>query len=114
MSITLDYAKLGQRIKSQRIKKHMTQEQLAEVIGSATSSISHIERNTHTVSLKMLVDIANALDVSVDQLLCDSLPVINAYLDKDISDLLTDCSVSEKKIIHDIIAVTKKTVREHK
>ena len=46
MDIELDYSKLGKRIKEQRLKKHLTQEKLAEIVNIATSNISHIERAT--------------------------------------------------------------------
>ena len=110
----LDYTKLGQRIKKYRLQNHLTQEQLAEIIDVATSNISHIERATTQVSLPSLVRIANALNVTLDQLICDSLPIAKVYLEKDIAELLSDCTLQEKQIIKDIISVTKKTLREHK
>ena len=63
MVIQLDYTKLGKRIKEQRLKKHLTQEKLGEIVNVATSNISHIERATTQVSLSSFVKIANALDV---------------------------------------------------
>lgn len=90
----------------------MTQEQLAENIDMATSNISHIERATTQVSLPSLVKIANVLNVSLDQLVCDSLPVSTDYLEKDIAELLKDCTTTEKKIVRNIIDVTIKTLRE--
>ena len=66
MNIELDYKKLGKRIKEQRLKQHLTQEQLGEVVNITTSNVSHIERATTQVSLSSLVKIANALDTTLD------------------------------------------------
>jgi len=114
MDIELDYIQLGSRIKKQRTSSHMTQEQLANIVDVNTSNISHIERATTKVSLPTLVKIANALNVSLDQLVCDSLPVSEIYIEKDIAAILDDCTIKEKKILKDIILVTKKTIREYK
>ena len=113
MTNDIDYRKLGQRIKYYRVKCHLTQEQLAANIDVATSSVSHAERGTSKPSLPMLIKIANALKISIDQLLCDNLPIEDVYLDKDIASLLSDCSTRERRIIRDIIEITKKTIREN-
>lgn len=113
MNIEIDYVQLGQRIKKQRLLSHMTQEQLASKIDIATSNVSHVERATTKVSLPTLVKIANTLNVSLDQLVCDSLPVADSYLEKDFSALLKDCTVNEKRILYDITCTAKKTIRKN-
>lgn len=112
--MVFDAAGFGTRLKHHRIKNHLTQDDLAEKIDTATSSISHLENGTHSPSLKTLIKLCNALNIGVDDLLADSLPVRESYLDKDIADLLADCNASEKQIIKDIIITTKKSIRENK
>lgn len=115
MSVKINYVELGNRIKKYRQKEHLTQEQLADKIDMVTSNISHIERATTQVSLPSLVKIANVLNVSLDQLVCDSLSVCSTtYLEKDIADLLAVCSPEEKQIVKDIVAATVKTLKEHR
>ncbi len=115
VNIELDYSKLGKRIKEYRLKKHLTQEKLGEIIDVNTSNISHIERATTQVSLSSLVKLANALDTTLDQLVCDSsLPVAGFYIEQDISRLLQGCTLSEKQILKDIIIAAKKTLKEHR
>lgn len=114
MQEDLDYKALGERIKKYRIRKHYTQEKLAELADCAVSSVSHAERGTSQPSLPLLIRFCNILDITVDQLLCDSLPIARNSLEKDIEELLDGCSPQELKIIRDIIAVTKKTLRENK
>ena len=115
VNIELDYKALGKRIKEQRLRRHLTQEQLGEMVGVNTSNISHIERATTQVSLSSLVKIANALNTTLDQLVCDSLrSVADIYVEQDISNLLEGCSLAEKQIIKDIVIATKKSLKEHR
>ena len=113
--MNLDYKELGKRIKEQRLKQHLTQEKLGEIVGVNTSNISHIERAATQVSLSSLVKIANALDTTLDCLVCDSLrSVADLYIEQDISNLLQGCTLAEKQIIKDILITTKKTLKEHR
>lgn len=115
MDIELDYKALGKRIKEQRLKMHLTQERLGEIVGISTSNVSHMERATTQVSLPSLVKIANALGTTLDQLACDSLnSVADIYVEQDISNLLEGCSLTEKQIIKDIVIATKKSLKEHR
>lgn len=109
--IELDYVALGRRIRAYRQQKDMTQQLLAEKAYLVPSNISHIERAKTKVSLPTLVRIANVLGVSVDQLLGDSLHQGVDIADEDIALLLRDCSPKEKRIIRDIVAATKETLR---
>ena len=109
MTNDIDYGRLGERIKRYRRKAHWTQEQLAGRIDVATSTIAHAESGTSKPSLPLLIKIANELNVSLDQLISDSLPIADVYIQKDISDILADCTITEKQIIRDILLTTKET-----
>lgn len=65
----LDFSLIGQRIKQVRAEKHLTQEYLANITGVNVSHISNIETNKVKVTLTLLVQICNALDVTMDYLL---------------------------------------------
>ena len=69
----MDYEALGKRIRTQRKLLDMTQEELAAAIDVSTSFIGHIERGTRKLSVETLVSLANALRISCDQLLQDSM-----------------------------------------
>lgn len=60
---------LGERVRALRISKGIKQEQLAELVNKSTEHISFIERSERSPSLELLIDISNALDVSVSHLL---------------------------------------------
>jgi len=69
----MNYQALGKRIRMQRRLNGMTQEQLSEMAEISLSFYGHIERGTRKPSLETLINISNALQVSTDILLQDSL-----------------------------------------
>ena len=83
--IQVDYKALGQRIRQQRKLMKMTQEELASVSDVSTSYIGHIERGIKRCSLETLVCISNALDISPNSLLQDSLPTLPFELEPSLS-----------------------------
>lgn len=54
---------IGQRVKSARLQRGLTQAELAEVIDKAFETISNIERGKTAPSFSTLADIAEALEV---------------------------------------------------
>ena len=70
---SIDFESIGVRIKGIRSRKKITQDQLAEMIGSDRTVIARIENGNQGCSIDYLVKIANALEISSDALLIDSL-----------------------------------------
>ena len=71
--MAIDYEALGKRISNARKQVGITQEALGEQLNMTRKHISVIETAINRPSLDTLVDIANALNVSADDLLVDSL-----------------------------------------
>ena len=71
--MAIDYVIIGTRIREIRKNKKMTQATLAELSGVEPSNISHIERAATKLSLPTLVSIANALNVTLDELVYGNL-----------------------------------------
>ena len=69
----MDYVDLGKRVRARRTELNWTQERLAQEIGVSTSFIGHIERGSRKASMETLVLLANAMQISTDQLLGGSL-----------------------------------------
>ena len=69
----MPYQGLGKQVRMQRLLKELTQEQLAEKAGISVAFVGHIERGTRKASLETVVRLANALEVTTDVLLQDSL-----------------------------------------
>ena len=84
----MDKAKLGKRIREARLKKKMTQEQLSEKAEKGAYYIGEIERGDKAPSLKGSVAIADALGVSTDSLLRDSVATGNVYVNNDVTKKL--------------------------
>ena len=56
---------LGEMIKSVRKERHLTQEQLGELIGVQKSQISKLERNTRNVTIETILKVFRALKANV-------------------------------------------------
>ena len=69
--MAIDYTALGQRIADFRSKENLSQEELAFRCGVGNKHISNIELGKSKPSLESLVQIANFLNVSADDLLVD-------------------------------------------
>ena len=66
----------------------LTQETLSEIVGISPTHMSNIETGTTKVSLTTIVTIANALQVTVDDLLCDNVIRSKVQFQKDVAVLL--------------------------
>lgn len=98
----MDYKRLGARIREERTKAHLTQERLAETVGVSTVFLGQIERSERKLSLSTLISIANALGVSIESLLKDSLEYDSDVLDHEISALLKGRTREEKELLLDV------------
>ena len=107
----LDYKAIGKRIKIARIKADLTQERLAEMIEISPTHMSNIETGTTRVSLTAIVSLANALSVTVDDLLCDSVVKSKVQFEKDIAGILADCDEYEIRMVKDMAQALKETLR---
>lgn len=107
----LDYKAIGKRIKIARIKADLTQERLAELVGISPTHMSNIETGTTRVSLTAIVSLANALSVTVDDLLCDSVVKAKVQFEQDIAGILSDCDEYEIRMVRDMAQALKETLR---
>ena len=93
----IDYRAIGQRIKKFRLVKGFTQAQLGEEANVESSNISHIERGATKVSFPTLMKVANVLEVSLDELVYDSLKKNRHVSISEMNDLLANCTDGEIK-----------------
>lgn len=98
---------LGQRIREERQKLNLTQEKLAETINVTTTYIGQIERGERRPTLDTLINISNALGVSIDYLLQESITPASDNLMNLWIQLTHDLSDDEKEMIIDLIKVIK-------
>ena len=102
MKLDIDYKAIGLRIKAARARKGLTQGNIANLTGLSTPHISNIETGNTKLGLPTIIHLANVLDVSVDELLCDNIH------HNELADLVKDCSVDELHIISELAKVIKK------
>lgn len=110
----LNYYLLGKRIQNTRKKKGITQMMLAERIDRSAAYISYVETGSKHCSLETLILIANALNVSTDELLFDSLENTVKVSNHKFAAIIADCSEYELQILLDVIINIKLSLREHK
>ena len=107
----INYIAIGKRIRQLRIERGWSQAMLAEKSGVEPSNISHIERAATKLSLPTLVNISNALEVTLDEIVYESL-IKNDHITCDvINQLLADCSTKEISAIIEIVKTTKNILR---
>ena len=110
----IDYISIGKRIKAARKKQHLTQEKLAEIADISIPYLSNIENANTSVGLNVLLSLANALNVSLDELCCDNLISSENVYKNSISELVKDCSNYELKIIENVVRELIASLRECK
>jgi len=102
----MDYVDLGARIRQRRIQKGWTQEALAKEIGMSTSFMGHIERGSRKASLETLVQIANAMSVSLDELLDGSLTWKEKQHEKELNELLP----GQRQVMNEVLRLIQENL----
>ena len=69
----MDYKRLGERIREERLKLKLTQAQLAEDIDISDTYMGAIERGERSLTLDTLVRLVNRLGVTIDYMLSDAV-----------------------------------------
>lgn len=109
-----NYVSIGNRIKNIRIRQGISQEQLAEMCGLSKTHMSHLETGSTKGSMPAFLTVANALHVTLNDLLCDSIDVETASYHREIAALTADCSPLEIRVLADMICAAKEILRNHK
>ena len=107
----IDYESIGLRIRRLREKNGLSQEMLAEFADTTQVCISNIENGKRIASLKTLISLANALRVTPDTLLAESLTRTNHHYITEGMNLLADCTKEEAEIIISTVKTLKHTLQ---
>lgn len=95
----LDFNFIGQRIREVRNDKHLTQEYLANKVGVNISHISNIETCKVKVSLTLLVQICNALDITLDYLLENEYHNPTSTIEKELLNTIKDMEKEKQETL---------------
>lgn len=99
----LDTVSMGKRIKECRLKKQLTVEQLAEKLEISVVFMNDIERGVKTPRMENFVKILNALEITADEILFDSVRA-----DTDI--YLNEITKKMKRLDNNQIAKVEKVI----
>ncbi len=100
----MDYKLLGMRIRQERSRKSLTQEQLSEMCNISSSYIGIIERGDKKLSVETLVKIASILEVSTDSLLKDTVKQLSESRVNDLMSIVNNLSQKEMEMVVDVIS----------
>ena len=109
----IDYVAIGKRVRAARLKKGITQEELCNLTDISPSYASSIETGASKVALPTLIQIANALDTTVDSLLYDITPALVNQYDADAKEILEDCTAEEREFLLALLRHAKEDLREN-
>ncbi len=109
-----DYKAIGYRIRKARLKAGLSQAELAERADASQQHISLVENGRKQVGITVLVHIAEALSVSMDQLLFGVDVSGISIEDKEMSAVLSGCTDIERKVILDIAGAAKRSLAENR
>lgn len=101
--MAIDYKDLGARIKRKREMAKMSQADLAAMTQLSTQHISNVENARSKVGLEKLVEIANVLGCSLDELVCGSVKNSKTVYISEIAESLEDFSDTEIRVLPELL-----------
>lgn len=113
IQMRINYALIGKRVRETRKQQKISQERLAELTGVSAGYISHIETARKKASLSILIRIANALGITVDELLNGNQIYNPNDYQTDIDQIMDDCSLLEKRMIFELVCAAKGILRNN-
>ena len=109
MNISLKEETLGQRIKAARVRKNMTQEELAETMRTTKSMISYYENDHGDMKQSMIAEFADILGTTVEYLVCGVIKT--PELDADSVEILKLFGALDEKTRHIMLVQMRAVAR---
>ena len=103
MNNSVDYKRLGGRIREERLNLRLTQAQLAEAVDISDTYMGAIERGERGMSLDTLVMLAERLSVSVDFLLSDSASDIDSNILDQFKQIMDGQPLERKRMAINVL-----------
>ena len=107
----ISYTTIGRNIRSARQRAGLTQEALAEKLKISHLHFGRLERGERPISLELLAQMAQTLDVGIDALLSGCIAGENVRLKpsgdaqalgQSIAELATGCSLRTRKLMYTV------------
>ena len=96
---------LGPRIREYRVKRGMSVIKLANEVGVLPNYISQLENGDKIPSLDTFIRIANALNVTSDELLCDYLTAESHVVESKLGAIISDLSKDDQRHFEELVAL---------
>ena len=106
------YKKFGKRLKDLRLEANITQEDLAEIVGVATKTVSYWENGHNPITLNKIPLIARALNIPIYKLFV-FLEDDEKAADKDYITLLQAKTGQELETLFNVIKELQKKLRSN-
>lgn len=110
----INYALIGVRVRAARQKKGYTQEYISERADVSPPHYSKIESGRTKLSLPCLVRICNALEITPDEILMDSVDNSTPSLFREVATVFSGCSPDEMFHMLSVADALKKSMRVRK
>jgi transcriptional regulator with XRE-family HTH domain len=107
----LNYELIGVRLRAVRLEKGFTQERTSELADVSPQHYSKIESGGTKLSLPCLVRICNALEITPDDVLMDSVDKSAPQLSKEIAFVFSGCTNDEMFLMLSVAENLKKSLR---
>lgn len=93
---------LGEHIRSSRLKKGYSQEDLAELLDITPTHVKHIESGHRKPSVEVLFELADILNLSLDNLIFQTESTQSKTI-RQIENILPKCSQRDLNVVLDIL-----------
>ena len=109
-----DISKIGTRIRDVRLSRGMSQSALADRANISLPHISEIELGKCNMRLSTFIKVAEALQVSADDLIRLDIPIVHGLYQTEFAALLDGCTPGEIDSIIKIVKELKATFQDHR
>ena len=108
----MNYDSIGKNMRKYRVMRKLRQEDLAEKTDLSVNYIGDLERGEKMPALDTFINIANALEVSADMLLCDVVKASYEVKDSMLHERICKLSDKDRARIYDVVdALIKHSIR---
>ena len=101
--VVISKKEIGERVRTLRLAREMTQAQLAEILGTRHTNVSGIERGMRGLTIQQLVKLARALEVSPAEILdVKRRKATNGHLPRRF-ERIRELPRAKQRVLHEII-----------
>ena len=93
----MEWTEMGIKLREARKNKDFTQKMLADAVGVTEMYISQLERGMKLPSLALFIQIINALDISAEYILRDTVHTGKDFVYEEVAELLDGLTPKQRR-----------------